>query len=120
MTLSSQIMLFLKFCLIGFCFGSMFGLSNLLSMCFKNNAVFRLFLDLGICGAMLFLTTHYINILNMGELRIYIIFAIIIGILIERRTVGKLFAKFYNWLYNRFVTVNNKFKVTTFGKIIFK
>jgi len=54
-----------------------------------------------------------INKINMGEIRIFLLFGYLLGIIIEQITLGKLFAKIIKKVYNKLrnwisVLKNNK------------
>ena len=57
------------------------------------------------------------NILNMGQIRLFLVIGYITGFIIERITLGKIFAKSYKYVYNKIVKIFIKSK---FGRIIFK
>jgi len=55
-----------------------------------------------------------INLFNYGEHRIYLIISYLCGIFVERKTLGKLFAKVYYKLYNLIIA---KLEVLSKSKI---
>ena len=61
-----------------------------------------------------------INKINYGSIRLFLLLGYIIGFIIERITLGKLFAKGFIWVYNKSIKNINKFKTTSLGRIFFK
>ena len=60
------------------------------------------------------------NKLNYGIFRIYLLILLIAGFVIERKTIGKLFAKLFFMIYNLLTRWVKIFKNTALGKFIFK
>lgn len=60
-----------------------------------------------------------INLVTLGRYRLYLIVAFVLGYYIERKTMGKLFAKIYRFVYNllskvvNFVCKTNIYKTIT-------
>lgn len=61
-----------------------------------------------------------VNQVNMGEFRLFLIIAYLSGIILELRTLGKLFAKGNKWVYNRLINLCKHIKESRLGKVIFK
>lgn len=61
-----------------------------------------------------------INYINMGEMRLFLLVGYILGIVLQKITLGKLFAKLVKFMYNRYISVSAKFKTSKLGKIILK
>ena len=99
MTLS-QTKLFVLFLLAGFVITNINIIINYLLLLFKNNYVVRFVCDMLFtiwCG----LTMLYLfNMYNFGILRLYLVFAFLLGATIQHYTLGKLFAMLTKKLYN--------------------
>lgn len=86
---------------IGVALGALYGLLNFVKLLFKKKVIvsniisFLYSLFFGV--AILWTIIHF----NFGEFRGFLICAFFLGTWIERKTMGKLFAKLYVWLYNK-------------------
>lgn len=58
--------------------------------------------------------------INLGEFRLFLLIGYAFGIILERITLGKLFAKGYVWVYNKLEIFYKRFKSSKLGGIIFK
>lgn len=118
--MANENFLFFIFLLLGIAIGASIGLFNHIVLFFKNNKFLRFVLDLSlpiISGfAFLYLTNKY----NMGEIRWFLVLAVIVGIYFERKTIGKLFALMTTKLYNKYVEGRKKFFSSKFGKWLSK
>lgn len=110
---------FFVFFSIGIIIGILYGLLNIAPKYTKNyflqlltDAIYPIILT-----STFLLVTNY---LNNGQFRFFMLFGYILGIIIERITLGKLFAKLYNMLYTKLVESFKKFKKTKLFKIVFK
>lgn len=63
---------------------------------------------------------YLVNYINMGEFRLFLLIAYLIGIALDILIIDKLFAKGYKWVYNRLVILYKNIKESKFGKVIFK
>lgn len=111
-----------SFCImlfLGLLLGLIYGILNITNS-IKEQLIFRIISDLlfSISYTLIFIIA--INKVNLGQIRLYLIVGYIIGFVIERITLGKLFAKGYKNVYNLLIKGFNKFKQTKFGGIIFK
>ena len=61
-----------------------------------------------------------INFINLGEIRAFLVIGYIFGFIIERITLGKLFAKGYKNVYNYIVKILQHIKKSKFGRFITK
>lgn len=61
-----------------------------------------------------------VNKINYGQLRLYLIFAYLLGFAIERITLGNLFAKGYKWVYTYLIKLWKNFSNSKIYKVIFK
>ena len=110
---------FLIILLVGLVIGAIYGLLNL-PMIIKKHRILQIISDLLFSLIAYFTFLILINIINMGEFRLFLLIGYILGFVIERITIGKLFAKGFKFIYNK---ARNLFKLlhnSTFGRIIFK
>ena len=108
------------FFLLGVLIGILYDILQFITLCTKNNIVVQIITDTTftfISGISLF---YAINHILLGMFRLYIVIIFILGLYIERKTIGKIFAKLNFILYNVGIKLINKLKTTSFGKIIFK
>lgn len=104
----SQPLNFLYILLIGFASGLIFDFFKYLNfLCNKNTITEKIFdfLSVAICGVVFFLAELH---LNYGEFRFYLLFGFIVGILLERFSLGLFIAKICSYCYNKLTTVLNK------------
>lgn len=110
----------LIFFLFGVLSGAIYGMSKFVVFVFKNNMIVQIVIDLiyslGVGYSILIAT----NKLLYGEIRLYIIAAFVLGMWLERKTFGKLFAKVYLLVYNVGIKLVKRIKTTKLGKVIFK
>ncbi len=116
----NNFVLFLVCLAIGVGLGATYGVLNFVKMIFKNNIIISNILNFvfGVgCGIVALLAT--IN-LNFGQFRWFIVLGFVLGVIIERKTLGKLFAKIFLWLYNKFSKWISALKNTKVVKKILK
>lgn len=103
----------------GFIIGIIYGLLNIPTN-IKKNLPLQIILDLifSIIYTIIFLIL--INIINQGELRLFLFIGYLLGFILERITLGKLFAKGYKNMYNLIVKLIKKLYQSKIGRIIFK
>ena len=110
----------LIYLMLGLLTGTIYGTLKHIVYVFKNNLIIQLISDILFClsTAYIFMiaTHHYFY----GEIRLHLVAFFTLGFYIERKTLGKLFAKLFLLLYNWVSKLINKIKTTRFGKIIFK
>ena len=114
-----QLKEFMIFFIFGIILGVCYGVINIPKI-FKKQLYLQIISD--IFFAILF-TISYIFIaikINSLNVRFFLIFAYCLGFVIERITLGKLFAKFYKFMYNVLKVAINKFTNSKIGEIIFK
>ena len=114
-----QIKLFAIFFATGVGIGALFGICKLFTT-FVNSKILRFVTDLisTIAGGLTF--AILVNKLNTGIIRVYLIVAFMLGIIVERNSLGKIFAKLYKKLYNVLEKLTTNFRQSKLGKIIFK
>lgn len=115
----TQSALFLNFLLLGFAFGMLIGIFNLIKTFFQNKIVLFV-LDLLTCLIFTICFVYLVNKLNWGEIRLYLIIAQLLGVFIERISLGKLFAKIYLKMYNKSKVLKNSFLKSKMGKFLSK
>ncbi len=90
---------------VGICLGAFYGFLNLIKILLKKNIILdnilNFFYSLFFGFIILLIIVNY----NFGEFRLYLILAFALGTILERKTIGKVFAKFYVWLYNKLCKV---------------
>ena len=110
----------LIFLLLGVLSGSILGFAKFIISIFKNHIIAQIIGDLIFSlttGAIFVFATNYYF---FGEIRLYIFAIFMFGMFLERKTLGKLFAKVYLLLYNGGRKTFLFLKSTRFGKIFFK
>ena len=118
--MTSEYFLFLIFLALGISIGISIGFCNHIVLFLKNNKVVRFVLDLLLPIISGFAFLYLANKYNMGEIRWFFLLAIAIGIFIERKTIGKLFALIFSKVYNKYVDKKKKFFSTKLGKWLSK
>ena len=114
-----QLKEFFIFFLLGFIIGIFYGVINLFNKT-KPHIIKQILLDsiFTIAFTLFFL---FANIkINSFNIRFFLIFAYFLGFVIERISLGKLFAKIVKFMYNILKNLFNKFKRTKVGEFIFK
>lgn len=105
---------------IGVVLGAGVGILNIIKSLFKHNLVVDNILDclysIFCCIVDLFTLIEF----NFGVLRLYLIVAFLLGMYIERKTLGKVFAKLLTWLYNKISKVIVTLRKTKIYKKITK
>ena len=110
---------FLIILLVGLVIGAIYGLLNL-PMIIKKHRILQIISDLLFSLIAYFTFLILINIINMGEFRLFLLIGYILGFVIERITIGKLFAKGFKKVYNMLKLLIKKFAVSKFGRAILK
>lgn len=112
--------LFLICFLIGLGLGLVYGILGFIKLLIKNNIVISNILNFVYaisCGFVVLFTTIQ---LNYGQFRWFLMAGFLIGIITERKTLGKIFAKFFLWLYNKLSKCQSALKNTKVVKKILK
>ncbi len=101
-TLSQPLIIFL-FIIIGFLCGLIFDAFLLINYFFNNNKISKqIFYFLSIC--CVFLIFYILNLqFNFGQIRFYPFLLFFSSLIIQRITLGNLFAKFIHRCYNSIV-----------------
>ena len=104
---------------IGILLGIFYGILNII-----NNI--KEFLIVRIVCDIVFTITATLNFIilvqkiNFGSIRAYLLVGYVLGFIIERISIGKLFAKGYKRVYNLCVNGLKKFYTSKLGRIVFK
>lgn len=105
---------------LGFLCGCFIGLKNFAILIFKNNIFAKIIFDFLLTLAIGYVFINSIDFYFYGEIRLYICAFFVFGAVLERKILGKLFAKLYFIIYNGGRKFIQKLKTTKYGKIIFK
>lgn len=103
----------------GFILGIFYSIINL-PITIKKNTPTQIFIDILFSFIFLSLFLLLVNLINDGEFRIFLCTAYIIGFLIERIMLGKLFAKIFKNMYTFTIRCLKSFIKSKIGRIIFK
>lgn len=105
--------------LIGLIMGCFYGLLSIATT-IKKRLTFQIITDLifTLTTTVTFLIA--INYINMGQFRFFLLLGYCLGIILERITLGKLFAKGYKFVYTIIVKQLKRFASSQFGKVILK
>ena len=99
--------------------GILYGIANIPNK-IKKNIIYQIICDILFTIIFTFIFIFLVNILNDGEIRLFLIIGYLLGFLIERITLGKLFAKGFKFIYNKARDLFKLLHNSTFGRIIFK
>ena len=117
MIYSSKI-LFLIYLSFGFASAFAFDILYLIQLIFKNKQLITIICDAIATFALGSVTVILNTTLNMGIVRAYLVSAFVFGAILQRKTLGKLFAKYskklYNWLSK---VIKNVKKSKTFAAL---
>lgn len=114
-TLNQPLIFLIIFC-VGFVSGLIFDASKYLTFLFNKNKVFEKIFDaisVALCSAVFFACLLE---LNYGEFRFYILLGYVLGVLIERITLGLIVAKICSLCYNAFKKLMTKLSNKIFKK----
>ena len=112
--------LVLLFLLLGFLMGAIYGVLNHIVTAFKNHFIVRIITDILFCLILGYVFVSATTQHLYGEIRAYLCVFFALSFIIERKTLGKLFAKLFLLVYNGLKKYFTQFKSTRLGKIIFK
>lgn len=101
----SQPLIFLVVFGIGFGCGFVFDLRNYIHFLCNKNKIVGIVLDVisSIVCCLIFLLS-VLNF-NFGQVRFYLILSFILGLILQRFSLGYIIAKFFIWCYNLFKKV---------------
>lgn len=109
---------FLIMFVLGLIVGIIYGLIN--NLIIHKKTIFQIIIDFFLTLFASSILLIFMNIINSGEFRLFLILGYIIGFAIERITIGKIFAKGFKKLYTCQVNILKKFANSRLGRIIFK
>lgn len=104
---------------IGLLLGIIYGIINIPTH-IKKNLPLQIINDLSFCIITTSVFLIAINIINFGQFRAFLLLGYALGFLIERITIGKLFAKGYKIVYTNIVKLLKKFASSKLGKVLLK
>jgi hypothetical protein len=86
----------------------------------KKNIIIQIIIDIIFSILTTIVFIYFSNKLNQGEIRSFLTLGYCLGFLLEKISLGKLFAKGYKKLYNLVNKISKKFKKSKLGRIILK
>lgn len=104
---------------IGFLIGIIYGVLNTFKV-IKSLYILQIIADILFSITVFFTFIWTINQINLGEFRLFLLIGFLLGIALERITLGKLFAKTFKYMYTMLIKFFKKFNNSTIGRIIFK
>lgn len=105
--------------LAGVILGAIYGIVSFLAR-HKTHLIFKILVDCILTIATFCTFIFGILYINLGEFRLFLLIGYALGLILERLTLGKIFAKGYIWVYNKLEILCKRFKSSKFGGIIFK
>lgn len=113
-------LMFLNCASIGIITGLISNLTYILKKIFKNNYIINCVLDF--CVYFLGVTFVFLvsNNINNNIFAFYEVLGFVLGVGIENFSCAKMFAKFFDMLYNKCAKAKNKIKNTKLGVRVFK
>lgn len=100
--------------------GAVYGILKGMVYVFKKHFIAQLLADF-IFSAFLGLTFIFITtVCNSGQFRLYLGGAFVLSFFLERKTLGKLFAKLGLMVYNYLSNKATAFRSTKVGRVLFK
>lgn len=104
----SQTQIFWNLALIGFVSGFIFDLSTYVVFLCKKNKIVKILFDF-FATILVFLCFYFIvSKIDYGTIRLYHLFAFFAFFAIQRISLGKIIAKFFDWCYNIFIKTLQK------------
>lgn len=105
--------------LIGIFVGIVYEFLNILPR-IKKRVSLQIIADIIFTLLAFFIFIVSVNIINLGQLRAFLITAYTLGFTLERITIGKIFAKAYKKLYTYLIKVAKVFAKSKLGRILLK
>ena len=118
----SYILQMRELCIIlffGFIMGILYEIINLPNS-IKKVLIIQIIIDIIACSILTAAFVLIVNVLNQGEMRLFLLIGYLLGFIIERITLRKLFAKFFKYVYTFIVKGLKSLYNSKFGRIIFK
>lgn len=104
----------------GFCLGVLYSALYLFKVLLKNNYVLCNIINFVFAIGYGFLILITMVNFNYGEFRLFLLLGFVIGTILERKTLNKIFAKIINWLYNKLSKAIKSLQKTKFYKKVTK
>lgn len=109
-----------KYILGGIICGGLYGVLNGIVFVFKKSFIVRIICDLIFSAVVGIVFLYLTMMLNLGEFRLYSVIIFLLSLIIEQKTLGKLFAKLGLMVYNWVCKILYRFHKTKLGKVVFK
>lgn len=116
----NNIKLLLIFTLYGIFCGICVGLTYTIFFLFKRNSICKIILDTLTTILIAYIFIIATNIFALGQIRGYLAIIYLLSFYLERKTIGKTFAKLYFRIYNLTKEKWKSFSNTKVGKILKK
>ncbi|MBE5735390.1 MAG: hypothetical protein E7361_02975 [Clostridiales bacterium] len=113
-----QWLLAIIFVIGGIVCGMTIGILQMIHILLGKRKWVQTIVDIICCIIATIIYIIVLNLFNWGEHRMYLLIAHIIGIFVERKTLGKLFAKLYYKLYNLIVNKMRKVSNSKLGAFL--
>ena len=104
---------------IGIILGILYGILNIINN-IKEYVLIRIFCDIIFTVTATLTFVFLVQKINFGSIRGYLLIGYILGFIVERISIGKLFAKGYKKVYNFIVKGSKKLYSSKIGQVIFK
>ena len=104
---------------VGIILGVFYGVINIPNF-IKEHVVIRIICDIIFTSIMTFAFVFIVESINFGSIRGYLLIGYILGFIVERISIGKLFAKGYKKVYNFIIKGSKKLYSSKIGQVIFK
>ena len=118
LTSHPQWILAVLFLVIGFGCGFIIGILTLINIMLGKKKWIEIVCDILSCLSITITYIISINSLNWGQSRGYLVIFFVVGIIFERKTLGKLFAKLYHKLYNQTISKIKKISNSKIGEFL--
>ena len=99
--------------------GILYNFINLITLV-KKHFIIQTTIDLLFSIIFVTILILMINFINLGEFRAFLTLGYLLGFILERIILGKLFAKGFQIMYTSITKLLKKLSNTKLGKVIFK
>ena len=104
---------------IGILLGIFYGILNIINN-IKEFLIVRIVCDIVFTITATLTFIILVQKINFGSIRAYLLVGYVLGFIIERISIGKLFAKGYKRVYNLIIKSSKKLCSSKIGQVIFK
>ena len=104
---------------IGIILGIFYGILNIINN-IKEYVFIRILCDIIFTVTATITFILLVQKINFGSVRGYLLVGYILGFIVERISIGKLFAKGYKKVYNFVIKSSKKFYHSKIGQVIFR